>query len=115
MNVVFYEKEDGTSPVADFLDSLDAKMYAKVSRTIRLLEERGSMLRSPKSKELGDGILELRIIFGGDIARVLYFFVVGNTAILTNGFIKKTQKTPPAEIIRAKRYREDYQRRNPTC
>ena len=42
MNVVFYEKEDGTSPVADFLDSLDAKMYAKVSRSIRLLEDRAN-------------------------------------------------------------------------
>ena len=29
MNVVFYEKEDGTIPIVEFLDSLDAKMYAK--------------------------------------------------------------------------------------
>ena len=56
MNVVFYQKEDGTSPVADFLDALDAKMYAKVSRTIRLLEERGAVLRPPESKKLSDGI-----------------------------------------------------------
>ena len=38
MNVIFYEKADGTSPVADFLDALDAKMYAKVARTIHLPE-----------------------------------------------------------------------------
>lgn len=115
MNVIFYEKEDGTSPVSDFLDSLDAKMYAKVSRTIRLLEERGATLRPPESKEIADGIMELRTAFGGNITRVLYFFVVGNTAILTNGFIKKTQKTPPEEVARAKRYRDDYKRRNPKC
>jgi len=115
LNIVFYEKEDGTSPVADFLDSLDAKMYAKVSRSIRLLEDRGTNLRSPNSKELTDGIMELRVTFGGDISRVLYFFVVGNTAVLTNGFIKKTRRTPPAEIERAKRYRSDYKRRNPSC
>ncbi|MBO6202167.1 MAG: type II toxin-antitoxin system RelE/ParE family toxin, partial [Selenomonas sp.] len=29
-----------------------------------------------------------------------------------HGFIKKTQKTPPAEIERAKRYRKDYLERN---
>ena len=115
LNVVFYEKEDGTSPVADFLDSLDAKMYAKVSRSIRVLEDRGTNLRSPNSKELTDGIMELRVTFGGDISRVLYFFVVGNTAVLTNGFIKKTRRTPPAEIERAKQYRNDYKRRNPSC
>ena len=43
-----------------------------------------------------------------DISRVMYFFVVGRKAILTNGFIKKTQKTPKEEIERAKRYRADY-------
>lgn len=28
--------------------------------------------------------------------------------ILTNGFIKKTQKTPRSEIMKAKKYRADY-------
>ena len=28
--------------------------------------------------------------------------------ILTNGFIKKTQKTPRSEITKAKEYRADY-------
>ncbi|MBO5567385.1 MAG: type II toxin-antitoxin system RelE/ParE family toxin [Clostridia bacterium] len=32
-------------------------------------------------------------------------------AALTHGFIKKTQKTPPSEIERAVRYRNDYFRR----
>jgi len=58
--------------------------------------------------------MELRTIFGNNISRVLYFFMVGDTAVLTNGFIKKTQKTPPEEIDRAKRYRDDYKRRNPS-
>lgn len=114
MNVVFYEKEDGTIPIVEFLDFLDAKMYAKVSRTIRLLEVKGHQLRAPHSKELADGIMELRISFGGNITRVLYFFIVGDTAVLTNGFVKKTQQTPPQEIARAKEYREDYRRRNPS-
>ena len=58
--------------------------------------------------------MELRISFGGNITRVLYFFIVGDTAVLTNGFVKKTQQTPPQEIARAKEYREDYRRRNPS-
>ena len=37
-----------------------------------------------------------------------YFFVIGQKIILTNGFIKKTQKTPKAEIALAKKYRNDY-------
>ena len=34
--------------------------------------------------------------------------MVGKRVILTNGFVKKTVKTPPAEIARAKRYRAEY-------
>jgi phage-related protein len=35
----------------------------------------------------------------------------GATIVLTNGFVKKTQKTPPAEIQLAKDRRKDYIRR----
>lgn len=56
------------------------------------------MLREPFSKPLGEGIFEVRAKQETDISRVLYFFVVGKKVILTNGFVKKTQKTPPREI-----------------
>ncbi|MBQ7759950.1 MAG: type II toxin-antitoxin system RelE/ParE family toxin [Acidaminococcaceae bacterium] len=58
-----------------------------------------------------DGIFELRTQQGNDIARVLYFFVVGRKVILTNGFIKKSPKTPNDQIELAKKYRADYERR----
>ncbi len=106
--VIFYGKADGTFPARDFILSLEPKMRAKMVRTVELLEHNGIDLREPYSKSLGDGIFELRAKVGSDISRVLYFFVVGRTVVLTNGFIKKTQKTPPAEIEKAKRYREDY-------
>ncbi len=111
INVEFYEKEDGTVPVLEFLSSLNGKMGAKVTWTIARLEEYGHELREPYSKPLGDGIFELRVQFGQDISRVLYFFIVNGCAVLTHGFIKKTQKTPRLEIERAKRYREDFLRR----
>jgi phage-related protein len=55
-----------------------------------------------------DGIFELRTIQGNNITRILYFFVVGKQIVLTNGFIKKTQKTPKKEIELALKYRDDY-------
>ena len=106
--VIFYDKADGTEPAKDFILSLDKKMRAKMLRTISLLADNGPDPREPCSKPLGDGIFELRAKVGSDISRVLYFFIVGRRVILTNGFIKKTQKTPPAELERAKRYRADY-------
>lgn len=109
--IIFYDTEDGKTPVKDFIWSLDNKMKAKLLQTIDLLEERGSELREPYSKHLKDGILELRVKQGSKITRVLYFFVIGEKAVLTNGFMKKTQKTPKKEITLAKKYRDDYIRR----
>ena len=112
INIEFYNTESDECPVAEFILSLDSKMKAKVLRTIDLLENNVPLLRDPYSKSLGDGIFELKIKQGNDITKVLYFFFIGNKAILTNGFIKKTQKTPKNVIETAKKYREDYQRRN---
>ena len=106
--IIFYEKEDGTMPAQDFLDSLDEKMRAKMILTVDMLQKNGNSLREPYSKPLDDGIMELRAVVGTNISRVLYFFVIGQKVILTNGFIKKTQKTPKKEITLAKKYREDY-------
>ena len=38
-----YSTEDGKEPVADFLDSLDRKMNAKLIGLMELLEEKGTL------------------------------------------------------------------------
>lgn len=106
----FFKKQDGSCPVEEFLDSLDYKMRAKILLAIALLETNGPQLREPYSKPLGDGIFEIRVKQGNNITRTLYFFYDGRQIILTNGFVKKTQKTPSAEIQRAKKYRTEYLR-----
>lgn len=111
-DVEYYEKEDGTFPAEKFILSLDTKMQAKMFRELELLETFGNELREPHSKPLGDGIYEIRAKVASDITRVLYFFVVNKKIILTNGFVKKTQKTPDSEITLAKKYRKDYLERN---
>lgn len=110
-SVEYYETEDGRRPAEDFILSQDNKMQGKIFLSLELLELKGPELREPYSKSLGDGIFEIRAKQGTGISRVLYFFVVGRKIILTNGFVKKTQRTPSGEIDRAKRYRADYQRR----
>ena len=112
MRIEFYETENGYCPLGDYLDSLNPKLLAKTLRTIDLLEQNGSSLRLPYSEYLKDDIFELRTKQSSNITRILYFFVVQDKAILTNGFTKKTNKTPKKEIELAKKYREDYLRRN---
>ena len=106
--VVFYEKDDGQCPVEDFLKKIDVKMRAKMVGLLEILEEKGNILREPYSKHLEDGIFELRCKVGSNITRVLYFFYYQGKIILTNGFVKKVQKTPRKEIRIAKTYRADY-------
>ena len=110
--VEFYEKENGDIPVEEFLDGLNIRMKAKSVGLIKILQEKGNLLREPYSKPLGDGIFELRCKVGNDISRVLYFFYYNGKIIMTNGFVKKTRKTPRAVINRAKAYRDDYLERN---
>ena len=60
---------------------------------------------------MGDDIFELRIKFAKDISRIFYFFWSEKKIILTNGFVKKSKKTPKSELNKAKKYKEDYMRR----
>ena len=106
-----YSTEDGKEPVAEFLDSLDDKMNAKLVGLMELLEEKGNELREPYSASLGDGIFELRCKLGSNITRALYFFYAGRHIVVTNGFIKKTKKAPQSEIKLAKQRRKDWLKR----
>lgn len=110
-HVEFYKADDGSEPAKDFILSQELKMKAKLFALVDLLEERGTELRDPYSSPLGDGIFELRCKQGSNITRVLYFFYYEGKIILTNGFVKKTQKTPPSEILKAKRCRKKFQER----
>jgi phage-related protein len=108
----FYETADGKKPAEEFMVGLDNKMRTKAIHELMLLREKGNALREPFSKSLGDGILELRVQQGNDSSRIFYFFFAGTKIILMNGFIKKTRKTPPAELERARQYKKDYERRH---
>ena len=111
-NIIFYEKEDGTTPIRDFLDKLPEKHHAKALRDIDVLEKYGTALTEPSVKHIKGKLWELRIKSASDISRIFYFIHVGKSIILLHGFVKKTQKTPIKEIETAISYLEDYQRRN---
>ena len=109
--VVFFAKEDGSRPACEFMDILSVKMRARLIKIVAMLGEYGVQVRMPYSEYLQDGIFQIRAQQEGNISRVLYFFAVGKTVVLTNGFTKRRPKRPPAEIELAKRYKADYERR----
>lgn len=110
-NIVFYEKENGVIPFKEFFDKLDDRMQIKVIKGLDILASKGECIPRKYSKKLSKYIFELRLIERNNICRVLYFFVKDKNIIVTNAFIKKRNKTPKNEILKAEMYRKDWLRR----
>ncbi len=106
--IEYYEKADKTKPVEEFILSLNDKLRVKVLRDLKLLQEFGNELREPQSVYIHDGIFELRSKVSTNIIRVFYFFIVGKTVVLTNGYIKKQQKLSNRDLKIAIKYKTDY-------
>ncbi len=60
-NVVFFQEEDGSVPILEWLDSLQPKALDKCTVRIERLGELGHELRRPEADFLQDGIYELRV------------------------------------------------------
>jgi len=103
-------------PAKEFIESLDQWTQRKFFDKKELLEAFGHKLPEPHAKYLKDGIFELRFTGKEGRIRVLYFFFHANRAILTNGFVKKTGKTPNRQLETAikdrKKFLECYKRGN---
>jgi phage-related protein len=54
------------------------------------------------------GLYEIRVEFGGNIFRIFCCFDKQKVVVLLNGFQKKSQKTPKAEIELAIKLKEEY-------
>lgn len=107
--IIFYKTQNGGCPVEEFLDSLAAKQARKVTWVLNLVETLDMVpIQYFKKLEGTADIWEVRVDFGSDTFRLLGFMDRGNLVILTNGFAKKTQKTPTAEIKLAEQRKTDY-------
>ena len=113
MEVELYSTRKGREVVREFLDSLPDKDLAKVFRDIDLLADHAPDLHEPYTKHIDGPIWELRSKFSSNIYRIFYFIWMNNKLVLLHGFMKKTPRTPTAEIkIAKKRYKEYTERRS---
>jgi phage-related protein len=111
--VNFYQLESGKYPAKEFLNSLTGKQAKKVTWILELFEETSIVPKQyfEKLRNTND-IWAIRIIYSGDIFRLLGFFEPDGNFMITNGFAKKTQKTPLSEIkIAEERKRKYYERK----
>jgi len=73
---------------------------------LRRIEAQGPPRSVELSHQVGSGLWEL---VRGRL-RVLWFYDEDRDLILTHGFVKRSRKTPAAEIARAAAYRASYRR-----
>jgi len=107
--IIFYRTEDGKCPIAEFLDSLDSKQAKRVTWVMQVIEELDQVPTTYLKKLTNtNDIWEIRIQQSNNIFRLLGFFDEGQFIILTNGFQKKTQKTPKSEITLSEKRKSEY-------
>lgn len=110
--VIYYEGADQVSEVFDFVSNRKESEKAKVLALLAVLEEHGPQLPRPYADLLEDGIHELRIKLSGNQVRILYFFCFREFIVLTNVFIKHSDKVPGKEIKKAQNLRADFLHRH---
>ena len=96
-----------------FLKTLDEKQADKIVERLIQIENHGlqTAIKMKWVKKIDKNLYEIRVKFRSNIQRVFYFQKENNQYVITHGFTKKTQKTPPKEITRANRLRDQYLRR----
>lgn len=89
----------GEQPVRTFLSDLQEQDKAEAFALIKLLSERGNMLRLPHSRSLGEGLHELR----GKQVRIFYVFRSQRRIVLLDGMLKKRKDIPASVLKRLRR------------
>jgi len=93
----FYEAANGAEPVRDWLRSLSDDDCGIIGYDIAILEF-GWPVGMPLCRPLGGGLWEVRSSLPGNRSARIIFCVFGGNMVLLHGFVKKTQKTPQADL-----------------
>lgn len=104
----FYQSSSGREPVREWLKSLNAVDRQIMGNDIQTLEF-GWPIGMPLCRNLSQGLWEVRSTLPNGIGRVLFCIHEGNLLLL-HGFIKKTQKTPKADLDLAKKRQQDLEK-----
>ena len=115
--IEYVELPNGRVPAREFVDSLDDKAAGRIDAFIERLRIYGNRMQGKFVKKLTDDIFELRVKQFDRIFRVLFFYQPRMLIVITSGFQKKTEQTPPVEIARAERLERlwlKYRNRYPT-
>lgn len=95
---IFAITVQGTCPVQEYIDSLEASKQKKIMALLQHTADQGPPRNTKKFKKLEDKIMEFKSFQD----RILCAFDEARKIILILGFTKKRDKAPREEIERAK-------------
>ena len=105
--LLFYRTPAGAEVLRDWLRGLARADRNSIGQDLMRLQFRWPV-GMPLARPLGDGLWEVRSDLSGNrIARVFFCFTEGRLLAL-HGFIKKTQKTPDAELKLARKRKREF-------
>jgi phage-related protein len=111
--IIFYKTFNNKIPIEEFLESLSDKQAEKILWVLRLIKQFDRVpIEYFKKLENTNDIWEVRASSGNNEFRLLGFWHKTNFIVLTNGFRKKSQKTPKSEIELAESRKKDFIERN---
>lgn len=96
LSVRFFRSGAGNEPVREWLSGLKREDRKAIGQDIKTAQY-GWPLGMPLIRKLEPGLWEVRSHIPDGIARVL-FTVEDGVMVLLHGFVKKSQKMPPAEL-----------------
>lgn len=109
-----YVVKKNYSPIEEFIERLSIKTQAKILDIFDKIETQKNPLSNMFKKLKGTkDIWEIRVLFKKSKYRFLGFYYKGNLVILTNAFVKKTDKIPKREIQLAEQRKSEFLLDNP--
>lgn len=105
--IEWFMDEKGRSQALEYYEKLSSDRKRKLLNLFRLMGDHGKIFDETKFRHEGDGIYA----FKPQPDRYLCFFFTGKRIIVTNAFLKKTQKLPKGEKDQALKAQGSYETR----
>ena len=98
MDIDFYTKSNGRSPVVELIESLAKKDQAKILGCLQSVQELGFECHRVQFRQIRGKFWEIKIKMSSGEFRLFYVTVKKSIMVVLHAYIKKTQKAPGNEV-----------------
>lgn len=89
--------------------TMPPKLQARMIKLLELMEKHGANLGPPHTEAMGAGLFEIRAKAQEGIGRGLFCYLQGKHIYVLHAFVKKSQKTPTADLALARQRQKEVQ------